>query len=128
MNDSAEFFRAITGRQGADAHGQAVTTRAARALAVKQTLGGTAAKPMRVVVSADQGPSSDEGYHRPRTVSFELDDPTLADGFVQSYIDGGDEGAQQWLIDNVDLTYGLDRWWFGEISSVDIEGLDGDHR
>lgn len=49
----------------------------------------------------------------------------LHDDRTMPYIDGGDQGAIDWLRDNSDLTYHMDRWYFGDVEDVEIRGPYG---
>lgn len=103
---------------------QAATTKRGREKAIRDTLLAKGLPTgMRVSVTGQQGP--ERAYARFRTANFDLDDPSLSSGFVTAYIDGGDQGAIDWLRDNSDLTYNMDRWYFGEVEDVDIRGPYG---
>jgi hypothetical protein len=103
---------------------QAATTKRGRQKAIKDTLLSKGLPTgMRVSVTGQQGP--ERAYARFRTAAFDLDDPSLSSGFVTAYVDGGDQGAIDWLRDNSDLTYNMDRWYFGDIDDVDIRGPYG---
>jgi hypothetical protein len=103
---------------------QAATTKRGREKAIKDTLLAKGLPTgMRVSVTGQQGP--ERAYARFRTANFDLDDPSLSYGFVTAYIDGGDQGAIDWLRDNSDLTYNMDRWHFGDVEDVEIRGPYG---
>ena len=106
---------------------QAATTKRGREKAIRDTLLAKGLPTgMRVSVTGIQGPARDYAYERGmRTCNFDLDDPSLSSGFITAYIDGGDQGAIDWLRDNSDLTYNMDRWYFGEVEDVDIRGPYG---
>jgi hypothetical protein len=103
---------------------QASTTKAGRARAVAQTFGKKLPTGMRMKVYGMQGPG-DPSYDRLRTVNFDLDDPNLSKGFLNAWVDGGDQGALRWLSDNAEETYGMDGWHFGRVDDVDMLGPYG---
>ncbi|WP_298462682.1 hypothetical protein [uncultured Cellulomonas sp.] len=103
---------------------QAATTKRGRAQAIKQRPGGTPPA-MRVSVTGEQGPRPGPGYTRYRTANFDLADPTLSQGFINAYVDRGEAGAMQWLKDNADQTYNVDRWHFDNVDDVNIRGEYG---
>ncbi|MEN0070587.1 MAG: hypothetical protein AAGC63_06215 [Propionicimonas sp.] len=120
--------RAATQKKIATRSRQASTTKRGRERAVRQAQKaqkgtvGTGAT-MRVSLTGDQGPEA--AYARFRSTNFDLDDPRLSQGFVQAYIDGGDRGAIAYLRNNADEAYGMDRWYFGDMTQVEAQGPYG---
>ncbi len=104
---------------------QASSTKRGRERAVRQARQAGVGHPegARVSITGDQGP--EKQYARFRSTNFDLDDPGLSDGFVQAYIDGGDQGAMGYLRDNADAAYGMDRWHFGSLDDVSVQGEYG---
>lgn len=101
---------------------QAETTKRGRARAIKQM---RAAHPrgIRVTLAADQGVSAD--YARHRTVTFDLDNPTMSQAFFDAYENGGDAGALSYLTKTSDESYGVSSWWIGSIDHISIQGPYG---
>lgn len=103
---------------------QASTTKAGRSRALRQTFGTKLPQGLRMSVYAMQGPG-DPGYDRLRTVPFDMDDPNLSKAFLNAWVDGGDQGALQWLAKNSADTYQMDEWHFGAVYNVKLEGPYG---
>ncbi|TFF04352.1 hypothetical protein [Cellulosimicrobium funkei] len=106
---------------------QAATTKTGRARALAQVAAarGLPSGGFRVGVTGYQGLELDPSYARVRHVPFDLDSPELTQGFLNAYVQGGEKGAMGWLTKNVDEIYGVDRWEFGRIDSIDVTGLHG---
>lgn len=103
---------------------QAATTKTGRARALAQTLTAKGVPPaMRFTVAGNQG--TEPQYHRPRTVNFDLDDPQHAQAFIDAYVDGGEQGALDYLAKNADEIYGVPGWSFGDVTNVDLSGPYG---
>lgn len=100
-------------------------TKSGRARAIAAQRDRLVTQGFRFSVLGVQGPEHGKGYVRQRHVNFDLDNPEHASGFLDAWTDGGDEAAQQYLVDHSEDIYAMDNWVFEDITDVDVSGPYG---